>query len=322
MNVYDFDETIYDGDSSRDFCIYIYKHFPRAWCYVPRQLAALVCYMRGKIDKTTFKEQFFSMFRAVPHIEEEIEKFWDINDHKVLSYYPTQARQDDVVISASPLFIIQPMCRRLGLSHVIGSEVDAETGKFSGENCYGTEKVHRFLKAGYNPDEVEKFFSDSCSDTPLADMAEEAFIVTKKGLMGWEPPKQRGMQAFFTLFNKPEALASLGLGLGHLAVSGHLARLLVQRRKWSVPVAYSTGFAMTNAVFFALMRLLKKDNARMKKMYHTLTFLCPAIFCFQLLLASMLSMMIGFPIVALTLATLSGVPMLYMGVRFLFRRKK
>ena len=39
MNLYDFDETIYDGDSTRDFVLYCYKNYPRTLAYLPRQLA-------------------------------------------------------------------------------------------------------------------------------------------------------------------------------------------------------------------------------------------------------------------------------------------
>lgn len=322
MNVYDFDETIYDGDSSRDFCIYIYKKFPRAWLYLPKQLYALVRYMRGKIDKTAFKEAFFSIFRAVPDIETEIETFWALNDHKILPYYPPQSRTDDIVISASPLFIVAPMCRRLGLTQVLASDVDAKTGAFHGENCYGTEKVRRFLEAGYDPKAVQHFYSDSMSDTPLAELAEEAFIVTKKGLTGWVPPKQKGMQAFFTLFNKPNALISLGLGAANLLLAGHLARLLVQQRKWSAPVAYGTGFAATSAFLFAGLAMKANTDSRLQKVLNTLAVVLPTIFGVQFLVASAVFAMIGMPIVSLGLATVSGLPLLYLGVRFLFLKKK
>ena len=67
LNLYDFDETIYSSDSTRDFCIYLYLHHPRT-LYSPKQLAALAGYMSGKLDKTEFKERYFSMFKAVPDI--------------------------------------------------------------------------------------------------------------------------------------------------------------------------------------------------------------------------------------------------------------
>ena len=77
MNLYDFDETIYDGDSTRDFVLYCYKNYPRTLAYLPRQLAAVTSYMAGRIDKTTFKERYFSMFAAVPDIDSALADFWD-----------------------------------------------------------------------------------------------------------------------------------------------------------------------------------------------------------------------------------------------------
>ena len=114
MNLYDFDDTIYDGDSTRDFVLYCYRHYPRTLAYLPRQLAAVAGYMAGKLDKTAFKERYFSMFAAVPDIDRAIEAFWDSHEDRIMRYYPRQARQDDVVISASPDFIVRPLCTRLG----------------------------------------------------------------------------------------------------------------------------------------------------------------------------------------------------------------
>lgn len=37
MNVYDFDGTIYDGDSSVDFFLYALKRMPSLIRYAPRQ---------------------------------------------------------------------------------------------------------------------------------------------------------------------------------------------------------------------------------------------------------------------------------------------
>lgn len=38
MNVYDFDNTIYDGETLVDFILYYVRTDPRIWRYVPKLL--------------------------------------------------------------------------------------------------------------------------------------------------------------------------------------------------------------------------------------------------------------------------------------------
>lgn len=55
------------------------------------------------------------------------------------------------IISASITEWVSPICRKIGVSNVIGTEIEVDdqgflTGKFSSSNCYGQEKVNRLLE--------------------------------------------------------------------------------------------------------------------------------------------------------------------------------
>ena len=102
-----------------------------------------------------------------------------------LDWYLNQRKQDDIVISASPKFLLTPICDRLGIRHLIASEVDPITGMFTGENCRGQEKVRR-LEAEYNVTNMDSFYSDSHSDLPLAKLADKAFLVGKGVVTEWK----------------------------------------------------------------------------------------------------------------------------------------
>lgn len=323
MNLYDFDETIYDGDSTRDFVIYCYKHYPRTLAYLPRQLAAVASYMAGRIDKTTFKERFFSMFAAVPDIDAAIEAFWDSHAGRIMRYYPKQARQDDVVISASPEFIVRPLCERLGLTHVIASNVNKHTGHFDGLNCYGAEKVRRFTEAGFDAAAVEQVYSDSLSDTPIAELGKEAFIVHKDGSLGpWEAPKQKGMQGFFTLFNKREALLTIACGALHLLTAGHAAKVIVREKKhWPANVTYSAVLGLNSVSITALLALLGKKNATAARVAKAFSTLSLPLSLAGVGIVSGITALIGAPVLALGLATVAGLPLLYKGTQLLFRKE-
>ena len=68
----------------------------------------------------------------------------------------------------------------LNLKYLIASRVDSRTGIYTGKNCWGPEKPIR-LKDEMGITHCDKFFSDSYSDQPLADIADEAFLILKDG---------------------------------------------------------------------------------------------------------------------------------------------
>ncbi len=180
-NAYDFDHTIYNGDCTRDFYWYEVKKHPRVLLYaIPTALCAIPFALKIK-SKTWFKEHFYKFLKMID-AEQEIKNFWDKNQHKIKEYYLKQKRENDIIISASPEWIVAEMCHRLELRNIIGSNVNMHSGKYTGLNCWGAEKVE-ILRARI-PDaenEIEEFYSDSLSDTPLAELAERAFLVEVGG---------------------------------------------------------------------------------------------------------------------------------------------
>ena len=100
-------------------------------------------------------------------------------------WYLAQKQPDDLVVSASPEFLLAPACRRLGIRPPIASRVDARTGRYTGLNCKGAEKVSRFREQ-YPDAEIGQFYSDSRSDAPLAHLARRAFLVRGDSYTSWE----------------------------------------------------------------------------------------------------------------------------------------
>lgn len=181
MNIYDFDGTLYSGDSTVDFMKYSFKKHPGLIRFLPAMgWAALRHYGLKSIDKTAMKEVFYSIFTAYD-AEALLEEFWDIHEKNIFPWYPgRQQRDDDILISASPEFLLHPICRRLGIRHMMASRVDSKTGKYTGLNCHGKEKPIR-LKDQMGITHCDNFYSDSYSDQPLAEIADNAFIVEKDG---------------------------------------------------------------------------------------------------------------------------------------------
>lgn len=183
MNVYDFDKTIYAGNSTLNFYFYCLRKNPKIVIYIPRQIEAAMNYKLRKIDKTQFKAEFYSFFNKLDNMEDIVKEFWDKNEHKIKKWYVEVQKEDDVIISASPYFLLEEICRRVKIHNLIASEVDMKTGKYTGINCYGEEKVKRFY--GQYKSKIENFYSDSRSDQPMADIAKNSFIVKGDMIIPW-----------------------------------------------------------------------------------------------------------------------------------------
>ncbi len=191
MNVYDFDGTIYRGDSSIDFYLFCIRRRPRVLTSLPAFCIAAAKYRMRYIEKTELKELFFSFLKRVPNPEKEIALFWDSRWNRISDWYYKVHAGDDVVISASPTFLVERACSRLGVVNVIASEVDMHTGEFLSKNCHGVEKVRRFAEK-YSLDCIDQFFSDSVSaDAPLALYAKNAWLVAGGKVVPWPTTEER-----------------------------------------------------------------------------------------------------------------------------------
>lgn len=179
MNVYDFDKTIYPVDSTVQFYRWCFSRYPacrRTW---PWTLGGLFCLGTGLRSKTDSKQMIFRFLPYVPAGAPEL--FWREHIGAIQPWYLAQRREDDLVISAGPEFLLAPAARQLGFA-LIASPVEQATGRYRGLNCDGQEKVRRFRQA-YGDAPVEGFWSDSLSDAPMAALAERAFLV-RRGVPG------------------------------------------------------------------------------------------------------------------------------------------
>ena len=60
MNVYDFDGTIYNGETSRDFFFFCLKRYPKVKRYIPKILFFGLGYLLRILNRTQFKRKFYT----------------------------------------------------------------------------------------------------------------------------------------------------------------------------------------------------------------------------------------------------------------------
>lgn len=184
MNVYDFDKTIYYNDSTSDFYVFCLKRHPSVIKHFPKTMLAYIKYILRINTKTQFKEVMYEFLHEV-EIEKDLPDFWEGHKKGIKQFYLDQMQQDDVIISASPEFLLKPICEELGVHYLMASVVDPKTGKYTGINCHGKEKVRRYREV-FGKTKIDEFYSDAYCDTPLAEIAEKSFIVKGDKVSPWK----------------------------------------------------------------------------------------------------------------------------------------
>ena len=177
INAYDFDDTIYDGDSSIDFYKYCLKRNKKVLLFLPVQLLGIILYILKIIDKTRLKEKLYSFLKVIDNVDSYIDDFWKEKKRKIKKWYLNQKEKSDVIISASPEFLLKPLEKILDVK-IIASKVDKKTGKFLSKNCHDIEKIKRYEEK-YKK-KIRKFYSDSIkADRPMFEYSQEAYLVKK-----------------------------------------------------------------------------------------------------------------------------------------------
>lgn len=190
MNVYDFDKTVFLRESSSLFFVFCAKKHPKALLNLPRAGLFGLLFALRLCSLTKFKESFHAYLRFIPDAAELAEAFWAEHEREIPGWLPPLLPKGGLVISASPEFLIAPMCRRLGLKYM-GTRMDIHTGCITGLNCRGAEKPKRF-RLSYPEEAVDVFYSDSLADTPMAELAAEAWLVHGHDLTPWPKETQPG----------------------------------------------------------------------------------------------------------------------------------
>lgn len=185
INVYDFDKTIYNGDSSIDFYLFCIKRNPLLIRYIFITMKGIILYKLKLRSKEYLKEKYFVFLKGIKDIDVYINDFWNKNIHKIKKWYLKQKMGSDVIISASPDFLLKPLIKLLNINGVIATKINKKTGLLESKNCHDYEKIKRFEEE-YPNMKINCFYTDSIkNDKPLLLYAKNSYIVKKNKIIKW-----------------------------------------------------------------------------------------------------------------------------------------
>ncbi len=179
MKVFDFDNTIYGGESVFDFAMFFVKRKKSFIKYVPNFIKILFSYKMCHMDISEFQkalEKYANPFlENQEYIKELVAEFWLQNIEKLYPNILKKIEKDDVIITASPDFLIDGIKDVLNTDHILCSKLDLEKGKISFLN-FRENKVKCFMEK-YDEKKIEEFYTDSYNDKPLMDISKHVFLV-------------------------------------------------------------------------------------------------------------------------------------------------
>ncbi len=178
MRVFDFDNTIYDGESMLDFYLFSIKYNPKVIKYL---FAALFHFAKYKLGRTTLAdlekagEKYAENYaKEFDDLDKLVSDFWDKHMKKLKSWYKPEP--EDVIVTASFNIIMDELCRRLGIENCICSVFNRETRQVEHINFH-TNKKQVFQQIFGESAKVDSFYTDNSFDAPMIEIAQHAYIV-------------------------------------------------------------------------------------------------------------------------------------------------
>lgn len=248
MNVYDFDGTLYLGDSSIDFYKFCFKKKKKCLLILPKFLFFTFLYFIKVVEKEKIKSVFFSYLKFFKDINELVDYFWQENIKKINNELIKNINKKDYIISASPEFLINGLKKYYDFN-LIATIVNEKNGNLKSKNCYGQEKVNRLKKKKIY--RVEKVYSDSMSDYPLMLIAKDAYIVKNKKIIPLKEYHEKKSKIFIKKLLNRDFTTFLFIGIVNV-FNGVVLALIYNLFIKNTIISYVIGFISSMSIAYLL----------------------------------------------------------------------
>lgn len=210
LDLYDFDGTIYDGDSGVDLILFSIRKKPSLIFHYIGCLGIVILFLLKLRSKEEMKNRLFAFVKHFSDIDEFVDEFWKKHHHKIKDFWTEKkTHKNDIIISASGRFWLEPIAKEYKVKDLFATDIDPKTGVVSGNNCHGKEKV-KIFRDKYPKAEIMKMYTDSKNDLPLIEAAKEGILVKRNKLYNYYEYKPNFIVRFWNwgwgIYHKNEEL--------------------------------------------------------------------------------------------------------------------
>ncbi|MBQ9894046.1 MAG: haloacid dehalogenase-like hydrolase [Ruminococcus sp.] len=181
MNVFDFDNTIYRGESAVDLAVFMIKSNKKVILWMPKIFWSLLKYKLCLVSREKMQDSVNDFMSKILRDKNEVRSltrdFWKKNIRKLDRSIIKRIGRDDVIITAGPDFMLDAVKKHLGTENVICSQTDLDRKCVIYLN-FGENKLKKF-KEKYGDTAIECFYTDSFNDKALMSISKKVFIVKK-----------------------------------------------------------------------------------------------------------------------------------------------
>ena len=182
MKVFDFDNTIYDGESMVDFFYFMLEKKPQLQKYKPLLDKVLFLYQHNllpmKLVKNLINSHKNDVDFNIDNYKKYIEEFWKVNSKKIRKDILAKISKDDVIMSASVNVLFEPIKKKLKAKNIYTSVVDVEKKEIL-FICYKENKLDKF-KEVFKDKVIDELYTDSYADKPLMSISKKVFLIDRK----------------------------------------------------------------------------------------------------------------------------------------------
>ena len=179
MKAFDFDNTLYRGESSLDFSLYMIQTTKKILLYLPVILPNTIKYKLCLVDREELGEAINKYMKILIRDKKEmlnlVREFWKTHAIRLDPDMLRRVRPDDLIITAGPGFLLDGIRHRLGTQNIISSEVDLDKKEITHFN-FKDNKVKKFREL-YGDAKIDSFYTDSYNDRVVMDISEKVFLV-------------------------------------------------------------------------------------------------------------------------------------------------
>lgn len=179
--VFDFDNTIYNGESAVDYAFYMIRHNKKIIRFIPTILLSLAGYKLCLLSKEKLESIINKVFDGVMDgkvsFKDFVEPFWESHSNKLNSTILKRIKPGDVIISAGPVFLLEGITEIIKTDKIVGSELDFDKRRITWFN-FGDNKVKRYRQL-YGDNTVDAFYTDSYYDKDMMMISRDVYILKR-----------------------------------------------------------------------------------------------------------------------------------------------
>ena len=181
IKVFDFDNTLYHGESSIDMAFHMINNNRKILLYVPSILINLAKYKLCLVDKEKAEQSINDFLKFAisdkREVDEIVKSFWEKNSCKLDQNMIKRIGKDDLIMTAGPDILINGVRDKLNTENIISSIIDTDKREMVYFN-FGENKAKRY-KELYGDTPIESFYTDSFNDRSMMKLAQKVYIVEK-----------------------------------------------------------------------------------------------------------------------------------------------